>query len=108
VPKYRSPSVDVSAVLSSASCREFPPTVKQCRAMVRRMVRKVGRNAAAGLLSVPHFILERWITGEVDMWPRDRKLVWLVHSLLFNPHLIRSPFDIITCGRFVSEPRRKS
>jgi len=69
--------------------------------MLLRLIRKVGKASACALLSVESFVLAGWINGEVMLKPRDRRLIWITHALVFEPHKLRSLFDVITCGRFV-------
>lgn len=71
--------------------------------MLRRIIRKLGADACASLLSVERWHLSYWLRKDGIWKPRDRKLVFLVHALVFEPHKLRSPFDIITCGRFVAD-----
>lgn len=92
---------DYPAHLLGESLRNFPPERKACRKMLLRLVRKLGRVSTCALLSVESRLLAGWITGEVFMKPRDRRLIWTTHALVFEPEKFRSLFDVITCGRFV-------
>ena len=98
--------IDVPDVLHGASCREFNPDDKQARAMVRCLRRRFGVSTCAALLAVPAWLVGDWITGRNGFWPKDKRLIWLVYSLVFQPGKLRSPFDIITCGRFVGPVKR--
>lgn len=71
--------------------------------MLRRMIRKHGIAVVCSLFSVERSKLAWWMAKDGYWKPRDRKLVFLIHALVFEPHKLRSPFDIITCGRFVAD-----
>jgi len=71
--------------------------------MIRRLVRKLGIAPVAGLLSVENRQLAHWLTPEGFWKPRDRKLVWLIYALHFEPRKLSSTFDLITCGRFLAD-----
>lgn len=105
--KSSEPRCEVVDILQAASCREFCPSIARCRVMLRRMCRKLGVHPTAGVLSMPVFVVQRFLTGKVRMFPRDRKLIWLVHALLFEPWKLRSPFDLISFGRFVHKPKKR-
>ncbi len=81
--------------------RSYPPDRETCRKMLLRLVRKLGVVRVAALLSVEKRMIAFWITPQGIWKPRERKLVFLIHSLVFEPHKLRSLFDVITCGRFV-------
>lgn len=74
--------------------------------LINEMLQKHGYDAVTFLLSVDSWVLKDWASNtgngerKVPMRARDRKLIWLVHSLLFNPELVSSPFHIATFGRF--------
>lgn len=89
--------------LRGESLRNLPPDRKACRKMLLRLIRKLGKDATCALFSVEGFILARWLMPDSLWKPRDRKLVFLIHALIFEPEKLRSPFDIITCGRFVAD-----
>lgn len=99
--------LDVPNLLLAASSREFCPDVPRTRAMLRVLRRRFGVSTVAALLSVPEWLVQRWLASSVRMFPRDRKLIWLVYSLIYQPGRIRSPFDVITCGRFSGPKLRK-
>lgn len=69
--------------------------------MLLRLVRKLAIPSTCALLSVEKGVLAGWINGKIFMKPRERRLVWMVHALTFEPEKLRSLFDVITCGRFV-------
>ena len=92
---------DFPAHLKGESLRNLPPDRKTCRKLLLRLVRKLGRQSTCALLSVESSLIAGWITGEVWMKPRERRLVWMVHALVFEPEKFRSLFDVITCGRFM-------
>lgn len=67
---------------------------------LRALVAFSGVKGTAALLSVPSWVLNDWLAGRGVLFAKDRKLIWLVHSLLFRPELLSSPFHIATFGRF--------
>lgn len=71
--------------------------------MLLRMVRKLGTEQACALLSIEKWLLAGWIGKTPKFKPRDRRLIWVTHALVFEPHKLRSLFDVITCGRFVAD-----
>ena len=71
--------------------------------MLLRLVRKLGIPSTCALLSVEKFLLAGWIAQKCSFKPRDRRLIWLTHTLVFEPEKLRSLFDVITCGRFVAD-----
>jgi hypothetical protein len=92
---------DFASHLAGESLRNMPPDRKTCRKMLLRLVRKLAIPSTCALLSVEKGVLAGWITGEIFMKPRDRRLIWTTHALVFEPEKFRSLFDVITCGRFV-------
>lgn len=92
---------DFASHLAGESLRNLPPDRKTTRRMMLRLVRKLGIPVVCGLLSTEKGLLGGWIEGRIFMKPRERRLVWMVHALVFEPHKFRSLFDVITCGRFV-------
>jgi hypothetical protein len=67
------------------------------------MCAELGVPAVAALLSEPEWLIKGWFAGSA-IRARDKKLIWLVHSLLYNPSLASSPFHIATFGRFWRHP----
>lgn len=72
-------------------------------ALLDEMRAEIGVNALAALLSQPEWFVQRWFEGQA-IRAHDKKLIWLTHSLLFNPGLLSSPFHIATFGRFWVHP----
>ena len=94
---------DISSHLAGEALRNLPPSRDECRRMLRRLIRKHGIAPTLGLLSVERHVLLWWLSPEGKFKPRDRKLVWLIYALHFEPHKLASTFDVITCGRFVAD-----
>ena len=93
---------DFPAHLLGESLRSMPPDRETCRKMLLRLVRKLGIVSTCALLSVEKRVLAGWIGREYFYKPRDRRLIWVTHTLVFEPEKLRSLFDVITCGRFVA------
>ena len=77
--------------------------------MLAQIVEKSGVTGASVLLSVPVWIVNDWlgvgtVKREWAMRQKDRKLIWLMHALLFNPRVLASPFHVATFGRFWVRP----
>ncbi len=99
-------SLSVAGILShlaGEALRNLPPDRDECRKMVRRLVRKLGIDPVCGALSVERRQLAYWLQSGGIWKPRDRKLVWLVYALHFEPNKLASTFDLITCGRFLAD-----
>lgn len=94
---------DFPAHLLGESLRSLPPDRNTCRKMLLRLVRKLGIPSTCALLSVEKFTLAQWIGKTPLFKARDRRLIWITHTLVFEPEKLRSLFDVITCGRFVAD-----
>lgn len=67
------------------------------------MCAELGVPAVAALMSEREWVIHDWFKGKA-IRAHDKKLIWLTHSLLFNPGLLSSPFHIATFGRFWVHP----
>lgn len=95
--------VDGRHILQSIT-PHITPTRLQAEKLLRDVEAEAGRNGAATLLSVPCWLVDRWLHRggkPLAMLQRDRRLIWLVHCLLFNPGRLASPFHVATFGRFL-------
>lgn len=60
------------------------------------------RHTLSALLGVPSRTLEMWRTGQHFPNRGAIRSVWLIHSLHFAPWKLRSPFSLITWGRYAT------
>ena len=56
--------------------------------------------SAAGLLRVPSWKLESLLHGRRRINAQERGYIWLLWTLRFEPHKLRTWFDVLTWGKF--------
>ena len=78
-------------------------TPGECAVLCRRLVKRHSSKGVAAILAVPEFVLGRWCGGKARPKPTERRLIWFTYAALMHPELVRSPADILTCGRYVSK-----
>ena len=49
-------------------------------------------------------MIDGWIAGRAALRAHDKKLIWLVHSLIFHPEHLTSLFHIASFARFWCGP----
>jgi len=82
-------------------------TTDEAGKLARRLVRRCGMQGAACLLASPTYVLQSWCRGGF-IRPRDRRLIWLLYAVMMHPEMLRTPFDILTSGRYLPRRYRKT
>lgn len=93
-----------SSLIDPAQARNFvaaSPSSLETVVLCRRLCKRFGSQPVACLLCVPRYQFDRWCNGSVGFRPSEKRLVWLLYAVLMHPELVRSPFDILTSGRYV-------
>jgi hypothetical protein len=72
-------------------------------ALLEQIIAEVGISGAASCLSHPDWLVSAWLAGSA-IRAHDKKAIWLIHSLMFRPEVLSSPFHIATFGRFWRHP----
>jgi hypothetical protein len=77
----------------------FRPPVKSAKAMITRLLAFYGIETTCGLLDTAQRQIVAWRAGRE---PRhgNLRLIWLLHSLTFEPWKLASAFHVLTWGRF--------
>lgn len=95
-------SVNSTGILASEACRVFQHSKKQSLALMQEVANRVGIEGTAALLSLPTWKVKQLLAGDrMTLWPGERKLIWLIHCLVFDPSRLRSLFDVATFGRYL-------
>ena len=74
--------------------------------MIREIRTVAGLPGCSALLSEPDWMIDGWIAGRAALRAHDKKLIWLVHSLIFHPEHLSSLFHVATFARFWCGPYR--
>jgi len=100
--------METRGILLPEACRMFLPGREACREMLGELSARLGREETAAMLSVPSYKVQGWLDPqrETAFWASERKLIWLVHSLVFAPYRLHTAFDVMTFGRFLPESQK--
>lgn len=98
--------VSMSGGTAARFAQVCAPGVAEYREILIRLrtSQKWSRGMLAAMLGVPISTLRRWESGE--RWPcgAAKKLIWLIHSLVFSPEILLEDLrNIATWGRFLSD-----
>jgi len=94
--------ISASGKLASGLARVYAPTTEEVRAMLIRLRRRQrwSQGTLAAVLAVPRDTLRRWEDRSRRPCRSARKLIWLVHALVFEPQeLLGGLESIITWGQ---------
>ena len=91
---------DLSASLATTLA---PSRASTCRMLVE-IIGSIGLPGAAACLSVPMWLVSRWLAVQAPLRARDKKAIWLIHSLIFHPEHLSSLFHVATFARFWCGP----
>ena len=80
------------------------PSRRSAKRMVQEIIAEVTLSGCAALLSQPDWRVKGWIEGRAKLRANDKKLIWLVHSLIFHPEHLSSLFHVATFARFWCGP----
>ena len=76
-------------------------TTAEARILLRRIIRTCTTPGACALLACSNYVLQQWVKERSIILPRDRRLIWIVYALVLHPEFLRSPFHILTSGRYL-------
>ena len=100
--------ISLSMVDPRSLARSLASTLAPSRASSVRMIREIravaGLPGCSALLSEPDWIVDGWIAGKAKLRANDKKLIWLIHSLIFHPEHLSSLFHVSTFARFWCGP----
>ena len=100
--------ISLSMVDPRSLYRGLATTLAPSRASSIRMIREIravaGLPGCSALLSEPDWMIDGWIAGRAALRAHNKKLIWLVHSLMFHREHLSSLFHVATFARFWCGP----
>lgn len=92
------------AMRLSTTLRRSVPSAKT---MTDRLVSHYGLDVLMALLAADTQTIYAWQAGRPPTGPNLR-LLWIAHSMTFEPHKLSSMFHVLTWGRFAKKGETRS
>lgn len=99
---------ELGCILSAEARRAMLPARKETLSQISDLHSALGIEGISGLLSVEARKVRNWLSGKPNwaIYPPERKLIWVLHSMVFHPERLRSLFDVATFGRYLPDDMR--
>ena len=90
--------------LACSLATTLAPSRRSTVRLLREIIPVAGEQGTAALLSMPVWRLNGWLDSKACLRAADKKLIWIVHSLMFHREHLSSLFHVATFARFWCGP----